>query len=87
VAFGLVLAIISTPAFRGLGTGANPAAPQGALVAILIIAVVVVIARGASSTGANAAMRRWRIGLPVTLMALILVANGIQSWSLATVRL
>lgn len=87
VAFGLVLAIMATAAFRGLGAGAHPAAPQGVLVAVVVIAVVALIARGASSTGENAAIRRWRVGLPVALMALILVANGIQSWSLATIRL
>jgi hypothetical protein len=87
VAYGLVLAIMATAAFRGLGSGANPAAPQGTVVAILIIAVVALIVRGAHTTGANAAIRRWRVAVPLALMALILVANGIQSWSLATVRL
>jgi hypothetical protein len=87
VAFGIVLAIMATAAFRGLGTGANPAAPQGALVAILIIAVVALVALGASSTEARPAIRRWRVGLPVALMGLILVANAIQSWSLADIRL
>jgi hypothetical protein len=87
VAFGLVLAIMATAAFRGLGSGANPAAPQGTVVAILVIAVVALIVRGAQSTGANAATRRWRLGVPLVLMTLILVANGIQSWSLATIRL
>ncbi|MHB8489705.1 MAG: hypothetical protein ACYDCS_10935 [Candidatus Dormibacteria bacterium] len=86
MALGLVLAIMATAAFRGLGTGANPAAPQGALVAVLIIAVVGVIALG-SRPGANAALRRWRVGLPVALIALILVANAVQSWSLASIRL
>ncbi len=87
VAFGLVLAIMATAAFRGLGTGANPAAPQGVLVAVLVIAVVALIARGAGSTAAGSALRRWRVGVPVALMALILVASGIQSWSLASIRL
>ena len=87
VAFGLVLAIMATAAFRGLGAGAHPAAPQGVLVAVLIVAVIALIARRASSSGANAAIRRWSVGLPIALMALILVANGIQSWSLATTQL
>jgi len=86
VAFGLVLAVMATAAFRGLGSGANPAAPQGVLVAVLIIGVVGVIALG-SAPGANAALRRWRVGLPVALMGLILVANAVQSWSLASIRL
>ena len=86
LAFGLVLAIMATAAFRGLGTGTNPAAPQGALVAFLIIAVVGVIALG-SRPGANAALRRWRVGIPVALISLILVANAVQSWSLASIRL
>ena len=86
VAFGLVLAIMGTATFRGLGTGVNPAAPQGALVAVLIIAVMAAIALG-SRPEANAALSRWRVGIPLTLMALILFANAVQSWSLASIRL
>ena len=87
VAFGLILAIMATAAFRGLGTGANPAAPQGALVALLIIAVIALIVRGSGSSGTNAMLRKWRVSLPVALMALILLANAVQSWSLAGIRL
>ena len=62
VAFGFVLAIMATAAFRGLGVGAHPAAQQGVLVAVLVIAAIVLIARSARN---SATSRSVRVGVSI----------------------
>ena len=82
---------MGTAAFRGLGTGTHPAAPSGTLVAAMAIAAIAIVALSRTRTQANVQQSihptaRLMRAIPAVTVALILIANGVQSWTLSAIH-